>query len=231
MVGASPPNSIHFGTNSLGLINVLANDLAMLPESHKKLWVAHNCSPEGKVSDELLMSQMEANPADSLPPELELWENMMSLQVAFERRFSNPLFQKSDSFENSGCHRFLSVDREGLFRLSKELTRSTIEILNASVLKELTKNEEGKLGPLKRLEKLLTQAGADGYEIMGPLFAIYDLRQFDAHIPSEDVSTEFELLGLDANSDNYVEHGKHLLSRVSSTFAIIASWIDPKGNL
>jgi len=214
--GAAKPYSVTFGVNSLGLVNVLAKDIAYLPEAHKKLWVAHNCSPEGQVSQELLTMQAEGSWVRTIAPEIELWEKMKSLQTTFERRFSHALFRPSATFHNPGCHRFVCADLDGLFLLSKELTRSTIEHLDLKALRDLTQGEDSNLGTLKRLEILITQEGADGHTIMGPLFAVYDLRQFDAHVSAQDVSKEFALLGLDINSDNFVEHGKILLEQVAT---------------
>lgn len=227
-LGVSQPYSIPFGVNSLGLINVMADDVANLPEAHKKIWVAHNCSPEGQVSQELLTIQAEGSWVLTTAPEFELWEKMESLQTAFERRFSQVLFRPSATFMNPGCHRFVSDDLNGMFLLSKELIRSTIEHIDQKALKDLTPGEPSNTRTLKRLEKLITQAGADGRSIMGPLFAVYELRQFDAHVSANDVSNEFALLGLDINSDKFVEHGKNMIEQVATTFATIASCFEPE---
>ena len=67
-VGGAWNRSVHFGVNALGLVNVYAKDIALLPEIDQKTWANHNLSPDGKVSAELLMSQMQTNPAATDAP-------------------------------------------------------------------------------------------------------------------------------------------------------------------
>jgi hypothetical protein len=231
-LGAAKPYSVHFGVNALGLINVYAKDISYLPETHKKLWVAHNCSPEGQVSRELLMSQMEVKPANTVAPEVSLWRSVDSLQTAFTNKFSRPLFRGTmgEPSARLRIHRFHAIDREGIFYLSKELTRGLIEWFDITSLKKLTPSQDNKLGSLKRLEKLVSATGAEGYRIMGPLFAVYDLRIADAHISSSDVSDKFQLLGLAPRADNYVEQGKMLLQKVADTLVTISACLRSNPN-
>jgi hypothetical protein len=42
--------------NKFGFINVLGKDIGELPEWAQKLWVPHNVSPEGGLSEELHMA-------------------------------------------------------------------------------------------------------------------------------------------------------------------------------
>jgi hypothetical protein len=55
-VGPAPHQGVHFGVNDLGLINVLAKDIALLAGIYQKVWVTHNIPPDGGVSGELLKS-------------------------------------------------------------------------------------------------------------------------------------------------------------------------------
>jgi hypothetical protein len=68
-VSCSPDHGVHFGINRLGLINVYAKDVALLPEWQQQIWAGHNIGPEGGVSEELLASQVRAEPADTQAPE------------------------------------------------------------------------------------------------------------------------------------------------------------------
>ena len=55
-VKGSPDYRVHFGINSLGLVNAYAKDVALLPEWLQRVWAGFNVSPEGKVSAELVLS-------------------------------------------------------------------------------------------------------------------------------------------------------------------------------
>jgi len=68
-VKCSPSYKVHFGINKLGLINVYAKDIGLLPDWQQKIWAGYNVSPDGKVSEELLASQMRTKPASTKAPE------------------------------------------------------------------------------------------------------------------------------------------------------------------
>lgn len=46
-VRCSPDSGVHFGMNKLGLVNVYAKDIALLPAWQQRLWVGFNVGPEG----------------------------------------------------------------------------------------------------------------------------------------------------------------------------------------
>jgi hypothetical protein len=75
-VRCSPDYHVHFGVNGLGLVTVYAKDVALLPEWQQRIWAGANASPEGGVSEELLASQVRAEPAATLAPEAYLEETM-----------------------------------------------------------------------------------------------------------------------------------------------------------
>jgi hypothetical protein len=68
-VECSPGYSVHFGINRLGLVNVYAKDIALLPDWQQRIWAGYNVPPDGKVSEELLASQMRVEPANTQAPE------------------------------------------------------------------------------------------------------------------------------------------------------------------
>jgi hypothetical protein len=68
-VRCSPDDPVDFGVNRLGLVNVYAKDIALLPDWQQQIWAGHNVAPEGGVSEELLSSQMQSRPADTQAPE------------------------------------------------------------------------------------------------------------------------------------------------------------------
>lgn len=84
--------STHFGINASELITVYAYDIAKLPAWEQFLWAASNVAPEGKVSAELLASQVKAEPADTNAVEEILFECMRLLEKDFRKTFAVPLF-------------------------------------------------------------------------------------------------------------------------------------------
>ena len=51
---------MHFGINAIGLVNTYAKDVALLPEWQQRVWAAHNANPDGKLSEELKASHVDA---------------------------------------------------------------------------------------------------------------------------------------------------------------------------
>ena len=62
------PDCSNFGINRLSLVNVYAKDVVLLPEWQQRIWAGHNVGPEGGVSEELLASQVRAEPARTQAP-------------------------------------------------------------------------------------------------------------------------------------------------------------------
>lgn len=230
-VGAVRNYNVHFGVNDIGLINVYAKDIASLPEAHQKIWVAHNVSPEGGVSKELLMAQMEVKPAGTVAPEITFHKNSQQLDSQFETIYGKRLFREhADSkIILSKIHRFHSVDMEGLFKLAKLITKMLTERIDIDLLKQIRPKEDKRLGSLKRLERLLSEKGADGRKIMGPLVGIYELRLADAHLSSEDLKDALKLVGIELvgidKKENFPSMGKRVIQSASETLLNIAQAI------
>ena len=74
VVACSPAYDVHFGVNAVGFVNAYANDVALLSEWQQREWAAHNAYPEGKLSEELKASQIDASPASTVAPEAILEE-------------------------------------------------------------------------------------------------------------------------------------------------------------
>lgn len=222
-VGGAWHRSVDFGVNSIGLVNVYAKDIANLDEIDKKIWARHNVSPEGRVSAELLSSQMQAIPAETFAPEFVFFQLIQEIQEISKSRLGQKLL-RSHSFEEGAekkIHRFQTTSIEGLFLLCKEITRFLIERIDVDFLKTL-KKEKDNLGSIKRLENILTELGYDGRKITGVLVAVYDLRLTDAHLPSEEKTKDaLELSGIDYEELGF-NSGKELLRNVCSSLFQIA---------
>lgn len=221
-VGSSGRNSVHFGFNDLGLLNVLARDVADLPNSDQKTWVAHNCTPEGGVSEELLMAQMEARPAKTTAPETDFRRYMSRLESLSKELFGKALLRSHPKKNEllTSVNRFCATDQEGVYQLAKEITRVVVERLDEKLLRKQVSNAEEDLGSIKLLEQFLDAVGADGYSITGALVGAYDLRQADAHLPSRNLSDELELLGVGDLSTPTLA-GKTMIATVADTLRTI----------
>lgn len=227
--GLSP---IRIGINSVGLINVFAEDVIKAPEWLRRIWIGGAVPPDGGVSSELLDSQQRVSPAHTKAPE-EL------LPVFID--FCNQDFQKianADLFCNLGklqevkasISRFQAQDQKGLCDLAKDLARVLTDAINESALKKLLDAEEIKDGngkPLrgmKLLEKYLAKISSLDYahSIMGPLFTTYDLRLEDAHIPTHEIDKKLSAAGLDGN-EPYIIKGRMLIRNVGLALLRIAA--------
>lgn len=226
-VGGAWNRSVHFGVNSVGLINVYAKDIAQMREVDKKIWANHNVSPEGKVSAELLMSQMEANPADTVAPEQDFFTLINEIQEISRAKLGNGLFREHSSEQaiSRKIHRFQATSLDGFYLLCKEITRFLIERIDIDFLKTLRK-EDDKLGSLKRVEKILRALEYDGRAIMGVLVGVYELRLADAHLPSTDnIKDAMTLVGIDYEALRLLS-GKKLIQNVNDSLAQIEEAFD-----
>ncbi|MHC4402261.1 MAG: hypothetical protein ACYTG0_21555 [Planctomycetota bacterium] len=214
---------VHFGINEADLVNVYAKDIGQLGVLWQKLWVAWNVTPDGKVAHELLSSQMEARPADSVAPEQLLEFAVDRVDEKFTEKFGARLFRdhSAETGIRRNVHRFTAVDENGLYRLMKELTRLCVERLDMSQLKTLTPNADKSLGSLKRLELILNDCGVNGRDSVRELVGIYDLRHSDAHLPSSDVDDALSLVGLSPDLPP-MKNGKKAIQNVAECFLRIA---------
>jgi hypothetical protein len=223
-VGGAWNRAVHFGVNSIGLINVYAEDIGNLDEIDKKVWASHNVSPEGRVSAELLSSQMQSTPAETDAPEQNFFSIIGEIQKLSKAKLGQELFREH-SFEegiDKKIHRFQATSIEGFFFLCKEITRYLIERINMDFLKTL-KKEKDNLGTLKRIENILIALGYDGRKIMGVLVGVYDLRLTDAHLPSEEKTRDAMILVEVDYSEMGLNAGKQLIKNVNNSLIQIGN--------
>lgn len=214
-VGSRPSRSVHFGMNGLGLVNVFAKDIALLPEIDQKKWAAHNLSPEGGVSKELLQSQMEARPAETIAPEELLWQGLEYIQQIFTEKYGTTLLRNLPSKDDfhKRINRFVAINQEGLCLLAKEITRVITDQIDIKLLRTITNEKTKELRSLKLLERLLTDLNVGGHLIMRPPFGTYDLRTADAHPSSDDLNDAMSLLGIDRKESSVI-NGKIMIQNI-----------------
>jgi hypothetical protein len=218
--------AVHFGINEQGLITVYAYDVARLPEWERRLWAGYNVSPEGKVSAELLEAQVRAKPAATQAPEEYLPIVLRQLEQAWRRKFGTSLIREHDHTTEilARTHRFRSLDRPGLLALAKDVARLTADSIDGAAAQAVCPAPKGqKLGSLKSLERALSTRCGEGlaHSIMGPLFAAYDLRLSDAHLPKSGVTEEFKLLQISEDDPPLIAGFKMLHAVVSSLNACV----------
>jgi len=101
-----------------------------------------------------------------------------------------------------------------------------IERIDIDTLKKLKKEDDQKLGSIKRLENILTTLGADGRAIMKVPAGIYDLRIADAHLPSTDsVEKAMKLVDVDYE-ENKLNSGKKVIENINDSLVQIEEVFD-----
>ncbi|WDL20012.1 hypothetical protein JH268_20615 [Xanthomonas campestris pv. campestris] len=219
----------HFGVNSVELITVYAHDIAKLPTWEQHVWASHNVAPDGKVSAELLMAQVETQPASTHAFEDLLFETMRLLERSFKKKYGFALFthEVDEKEAMQIVSRFVSTDRATLFRLAKELVRVFSDRLNVHELRKIsTHADRDKLGSNKLLQDLLAQrVGAEkARSVFGVIAGVYDMRVADAHPTSGKVADALTLAGIDT-SQSFLRQGQQLIYNFGSTLWLIGKLI------
>jgi hypothetical protein len=224
-LGRLKTHAVHFGVNGLGLINVFAKDIALLPNWQQQIWAAYNVTPDGGVAEELMASQMRVDPAKTQAPEAYLDEIMDAINEQSHDKFGFDIFKHHESLQDimRNIHRFRGTNAAGLYALAKDITRVVADRIDAEAIHKIISPPKGeKWGTLKSLEKLLaTKIGDDhARHLIGPLVGVYKLRLGDAHLPSSDVNEAMRLAHIDSNV-NCVEQGFQMLNACVSALSEI----------
>lgn len=206
----------HFGINTSDLITVYAYDVARLASWEQQIWAANNVVPDGKVSNELLASQVKAQPAPTHAAEDLLFKVMSMLEGEFRQEFNVSLYSHAVDYPAAMKYisRFASKDQSSLLRLAKELVRVFSDRLDVRELRKLsTHSNKEKLGSNKLLEDVLAQKiGTDkARRVFGPIVGAYDMRVGDAHPTSSKIGDALKLAKIDG-SKSFLRQGEQLIS-------------------
>lgn len=235
-INSSSGYRTHLGLNVADYITVYAYDIARLKPWEQHVWLSHNVVPDGKVSVELMLSQVEANPAKTHAPEVKLFELAKVLEQHFYEKYKLELFLHkvdADSFFKS-ISRFASKDEPSLLRLAKELARFFSERLNKKALKQLSNHKlKNDLGSNKLFESILAdkvgedKVGEDkARQMFGIIAGIYDMRNGDAHIAGSKISDAIRLANVD-DDQSYLRQGQQLIDNLArSIYFIIGELFD-----
>jgi hypothetical protein len=224
----------HFGVNSADLVTVYAYDVARLDSWEQHIWAGHNVVPEGRVSSELLASQVKVQPASTKAPEEKFLKCMRMLEWGFREKLGVALFihDIDDKAILQQVSRFHSRDRTSLLRLAKDIVRVFSDRLNVRELRKLSTNaEKEKLGSNKLLEDILAQKiGADrSREIFGVIVGAYDMRVGDAHPTGSKVTDAIKLAGVDERC-TYIRQGEQLINNIGYTIWLIGKLLFGENN-
>ena len=225
-VSMGPDPGVPFGVNSLGLVNVYAKDIRYASGWQQQLWAGFNVMPEGGVSQELLMSQAEAEPADTQAPEAFLKNGLDHLNTASMRLWDFQAIRPHEEHERliRASHRFRAVDKTGFHALAKDLARIIVDSLDVNGLQKVTPSPAGqKRGSLKSLEAVIATITTPikARSLMTPLFGIYELRHADAHLPSSTLTDAYSMVFVDSNRP-WIIQGAMMLAVVVDTLHRIA---------
>jgi hypothetical protein len=231
-IECSPGHGLHFGVNSIGLVNVFAKDIGLLPDWQQKIWAAHNVPPEGKVSSELLQSQMEAKPASTQAPEEFVQRGIDLINEFAVNKYGIQLINEHPEVESIllKVHRFRATSKEGLFELAKDLYRLFGERLNTSGIKSIVKpSKEEKWGPLKAIERLLSMEVGDemAYKVIGAMWGVYTFRNTGSHLPSSTELTEVYQLARVDSTKSHVLQGLDMLNSYVTCLYTICEVLNP----
>ena len=221
---------VHFGVNSSGLVNAYAKDVAELPGWLQRIWAGHNVRPEGGVAEELLDSQVRADPAGTQAPEDFLERGLMRFEEVTRKKLAPGVLRSHDKVDSllKAAHRFRAVDEAGLLALAKDLTRLIADRIDAGVLQTVVQPPEGQAwGSLKSLEKVVASKiePRRARSMLTPLVGVYELRLADAHLPSAEYREAFEMAGVDRN-EPFVMQGRDLLRACVDALYRISGVVD-----
>ncbi len=231
-IEGAPGLGVHFGMNAIGLVNVYGEDIALLPEWLQRVWAGYNVAPDGKVSAELLASQVRAEPAQTQAPEQFFVRCIESLSALVKSRFGISLITEHSSRAEifPRIHRFRATDLAGLYALAKDVARVTVDSFDVAAMRKFLRldQSEAKLGSLKCLERLIGKVVGPPVAgtLIAPLFGVYDLRLADAHLPNERASEVLRGFGIE-NGMPMVIQGLWLLdSCVGGIYKIVSNLSD-----
>ena len=229
-LGFTPSTGVHFGVNEMGYVTVLAVDIERLPHWDQDRWAAFNASPTGKVSEELVDSQVRTAPASTVAPESEIESSLMRLGAVIQKRYGIPLYHADiDRGILRNAHRFTAVNHDGLLNLAKDLTRLFSDRVDAVTLQQTTlpKQPKEQYAAINAIRyTLATMMPDDDAEAMcAPLFGIYYLRVADAHLPGGDLEGAYKRANVDP-SKPFIVQAHDMLVAFVTTLVRIATIIE-----
>jgi len=221
--------SVSFGINRSGKVIMWLGDIATLPKNEQYYLRSENINSDHDIGSEFYDGQIECIFTD-LSPEDEL--------IKARSEFHEAVF-------NATSHRFTHLDKETLdiietltppiVETDKDirhvvdlLNKVNIEALDVATIGALLKKrgiDAGKLGGLKRLQKLLENEHpkANIASLLSPLFVLYDFRVAYSHLTSKETKAEMLLscctrLGMTEVPSSFIEIYTSLLNELTRSY-------------
>jgi len=206
----TPDTDVHFGVNEMGYVTVLAVDIERLPHWDQDRWAAFNAAPTGKVSKELVASQVRTKLAPTVAPESEIEPALERIGAAVQKRYGIALYHADiDRGILRNAHRFTAVNHDGLLNLAKDLTRLFSDRVDAVTLQQTTlpKPPKEPYAAINAIRYTLAtmMPGEDAEAMCAPLFGIYYLRVADAHLPGGDLERAYKSANIDPSKPFVVQ--------------------------
>lgn len=223
-VMASPDCPVDFGVNELGFVNAYAFDIACLPFWQRQIWVAHNCRPDGSVSQELQKFQMECVRPRTVAPEILFRRSLLFVDTSFRDRFGFALLRGHQDVDTllSYVHRFRVNRAPDLQSLAKDIFRVSIDRITKNTLLRALGEENSKLGTLKLLERLLAQYTTEecARSRLTPIVGLKELRNADAHFIGTNVEDCLAKIQIDAKL-TLVSQASSMIEKIANAFFVI----------
>jgi hypothetical protein len=178
------------------------------------------------VAEELMAAQAAGEPADTHAPEAFLAKGIEVLNGIALAKLGCRMFREHEQCRSllARTHRFRAFNQAGLFSLAKDVARLTADSIDAGALQKTAPPPQGEnWGSPRTLESLVAKYSdaSTAHSILGPLYGAYNLRHADAHLPGEDLTEAYGLLGIE-RSMPFVIQGFQLLDSCVAALYMIA---------
>jgi hypothetical protein len=229
--------TIDVGTNSQGLVNAFAPDIANLSLAEQAYWASFSSLPSGEICEEMFQTRMQQNPPHS-PGVVDLIRDVRSqLNASFQHQVSAHLF--SDAEPSKQELRRLSVGPVSnqfseVLELAKVLYGWVVETMQVEPLRDTLSNLGGvvdkKLRQIKLLEKILMAKGLDELQarsMTAPLVGLNELRIGSAHIGNPELEPIFQLMGASTIPETPRVGWNFCVDAVANCLCSIAGTLEP----
>jgi len=170
--------SLRMDMNPEGLVEVYLGDLGTyLPAAEREYWRRFNVPPSGGMNVDRYQRDFLAQWVFSKDSVRELLDARHGVDRAFRERFGRPLYRplaREDESSFSGLHLMTTNDPAEFDRVLIVLAKGVVDALDVSILRLVTKREEGT--SLQLLETLVQDLQGDPSKIVGSLRNIQALR-------------------------------------------------------
>ena len=227
---------IPFGINKNGRLVMWLGDIARLPENEQFYLRSENAPSDHSIGSEFYDGQIECKFTDRTPED-QLFEQRSRLLEACFSRFG----QKIAHLEKEVLDLAISIRRPVVDtpverrNVADSLNKVYLESLDNKALETLLSangQDAGKLGSLKRLQKLVETVAhtADIPKVMSPLYVLYDLRVAYSHLGSDDgqetkLNFVRQRLGLASDADLFAIYDM-LLPELRAAFSKLADVLE-----